>query len=132
MVLSGSGNDRITPLERNGGENLHERVEIPRMGASTVGGRYRIERPLGHGGMASVYLGRDTELERPVAIKLLAENLAGDDEFRRRLVREARLAARLSDPNVVSVYDAGEDDGRPSIVREHADGATPAHPPPHP
>ena len=103
---------------------MHERVEIPRMGASTVGGRYRIERPLGHGGMASVYLGRDTELERPVAIKLLAENLAGDDEFRRRFVREARLAARLSDPNVVSVYDAGEDDGRPYIVMEHVDGET--------
>jgi serine/threonine-protein kinase len=94
------------------------------MGAATVGGRYRIERPLGHGGMASVYLGRDTELERPVAIKLLAENLAGDDEFRRRFVREARLAARLSDPNVVSVYDAGEDDGRPYIVMEHVDGET--------
>ncbi|MGZ6727573.1 MAG: protein kinase domain-containing protein [Gaiellaceae bacterium] len=94
------------------------------MGALTVGGRYRIERPLGHGGMASVYLGRDTELERPVAIKLLAENLAGDDEFRRRFVREARLAARLSDPNIVSVYDAGENDGRPYIVMEHVDGET--------
>jgi serine/threonine protein kinase len=94
------------------------------MGAATVGGRYRIERPLGHGGMATVYLGRDTELERPVAIKLLAENLAGDDEFRRRFVREAKLAARLSDPNVVSVYDAGEDDGRPYIVMEHVDGET--------
>jgi eukaryotic-like serine/threonine-protein kinase len=101
---------------------LRKRVEIPRMGAATVGGRYRIERPLGHGGMATVYLGRDTELERPVAIKLLAENLAGDDEFRRRFVREARLAARLSDPNIVSVYDAGEDDGRPYIVMEHVDG----------
>jgi serine/threonine-protein kinase len=94
------------------------------MGAGTVGGRYRLERPLGHGGMATVYLGRDTELERPVAIKLLAENLAGDDEFRRRFVREARLAARLSDPNIVSVYDAGEDDGRPYIVMEHVDGET--------
>ena len=73
---------------------MRKRVQIPRMGAATVGGRYRIERPLGHGGMATVYLGRDTELERPVAIKLLAENLAGDDEFRRRFVREAKLAAR--------------------------------------
>jgi eukaryotic-like serine/threonine-protein kinase len=103
---------------------LRKRVEIPRMGAVTVGGRYRIERPLGHGGMATVYLGHDTELERPVAIKLLAENLAGDEEFRRRFVREAKLAARLSDPNVVSIYDAGEDDGRPYIVMEHVDGET--------
>src|SRR5881394_1637707 len=82
------------------------------MGAATIGG------------MATVYLGRDTELERPVAIKLLAENLAGDDEFRRRFVREAKLAGRLSDPNIVSVYDAGEDGGRPYIVMEHVDGET--------
>jgi eukaryotic-like serine/threonine-protein kinase len=103
---------------------LRKRVEIPRMGAATIGGRYRIERPLGHGGMATVYLGRDTELERPVAIKVLAENLAGEDEFRRRFVREAKLAARLSDPNVVGIYDAGEDDGRLYIVMEHVDGET--------
>src|SRR5205807_10100169 len=116
--------DRITPLERRGGRNLRKRVEIPRMGAATIGGRYRIERALGHGGMASVYLGRDTELERPVAIKLLAENLAGDDEFRRRFVREARLAARLSDPNAASVYAAGEDDAPPYSVMEHAAAET--------
>ncbi|TML24742.1 MAG: serine/threonine protein kinase, partial [Actinobacteria bacterium] len=60
--------------------------------------------------MAVVYLARDRELERPVALKLLAENLAGDGDFRKRFVREARLAARLSHPNVVQVYDAGEDD----------------------
>ena len=82
-------------------------------------------RPLGHGGMATVYLGRDSELDRPVAVKLLAENLAGDAAFRRRFLREARLAARLSHPNVVSVYDAGEEaDGRPYIVMEHVDGET--------
>jgi serine/threonine protein kinase len=86
--------------------------------------RYRLERPLGHGGMASVYLGRDTELDRPVAVKLLAENAAGDDGLRERFVREARIAARLSHPNVVSVYDAGEDDGRPYIVMECVQGET--------
>lgn len=88
-------------------------------------GRYRLERPLGHGGMATVYLGRDSELDRPVAVKVLAENLAGDAAFRERFLREARLAARLSHPNVVSVYDAGEDaDGRPYIVMECVDGNT--------
>jgi eukaryotic-like serine/threonine-protein kinase len=87
--------------------------------------RYRLEGPLGHGGMASVHLARDTELDRPVAIKLLAENLAGDPAFRERFLREARLAARLSHPNVVSVYDAGETaDGRPYIVMEHVRGVT--------
>jgi eukaryotic-like serine/threonine-protein kinase len=91
---------------------------------SVAGGRYRLERPLGHGGMASVYLGLDTELDRPVAVKLLAENAAADDGLRKRFVREARLAARLSHPNVVSVYDAGEDDGRPYLVMEHIEGET--------
>jgi eukaryotic-like serine/threonine-protein kinase len=95
------------------------------MGAESVaGGRYRLERPLGHGGMASVYAARDTELDRAVAVKLLAENLAGDDELRKRFLREARLAARLSHPNVVSVYDAGEEEGRPYIVMELVEGET--------
>ena len=89
------------------------------------GGRYRLERPLGHGGMATVYLAHDEELHRPVAIKLLAEHLAGDAAFRTRFLREARLAARLSHPNVVSVYDAGEaEDGRPFIVMEYVPGTT--------
>jgi serine/threonine-protein kinase len=83
--------------------------------------RYRLEQPLGRGGMATVYLGRDTELDRPVAVKLLE---ATDEGLRRRFLREARLAARLSHPNVVSVFDAGEEDGRPYIVMEHVDGET--------
>ena len=96
------------------------------MGDSSVGGgRYRLERPLGQGGMATVYLAHDVELDRLVAVKLLAESLAGDQAFRRRFLREARLAARLSHPNVVGVYDAGEaEDGRPYIVMEYVDGST--------
>jgi serine/threonine protein kinase len=75
--------------------------------------------------MATVYLGYDSDLDRPVAIKVLAENLAGDEAFRRRFLREARLSARLSHPNVVRVYDAGEQaDGRPYIVMELVDGET--------
>jgi len=96
------------------------------VGAASVGdGRYRLERPLGHGGMGTVYVAHDVELDRPVAVKLLAESLAGDETFRRRFLREARLAARLSHPNVVAVYDAGEaQDGRPYIVMELVDGST--------
>ena len=89
-----------------------------------VGRRYRIERPLGTGGMASVVLARDEELGRPVAIKLLADNLAGDPDFRARFVREARVAARLSHPNVVAVFDTGEEEGRPFIVMEYVEGET--------
>ena len=89
------------------------------------GGRYRLEQPLGHGGMATVYLARDEQLDRAVAVKLLAENLADDATFRKRFLREARLAARLSHPNVVNIYDAGEtEDGRPYIVMEHVEGPT--------
>src|SRR5689334_17683203 len=75
--------------------------------------------------MATVYLAQDEELHRPVAVKVLAENLAGDAALRERFLREARLAARLSHPNVVSVYDAGEtEDGLPYIVMEYVPGTT--------
>src|SRR3954452_60390 len=125
VVLSGVGSDRIHPQDCGAGKNLQARVEIPRMGAPSLVGRYRLERPLGHGGMATVYLAQDEELHRPVAVKLLAENLAGNADFRVRFLREARLAARLSHPNVVSVYDAGEaEDGRPYIVMEYVPGRT--------
>jgi eukaryotic-like serine/threonine-protein kinase len=87
-----------------------------------VEGRYRVDRVLGRGGMAVVYLAHDEELRRPVAVKVLAGELAGDDTFRRRFLREARLAGRLSHPNVVQVYDAGETDGRPYIVMEYVPG----------
>ena len=90
----------------------------------TIRDRYRLERRLGGGGMASVHLAHDAELDRPVAVKLLADHLAGDAELRARFVREARIAARLAHPNVVAVYDAGEEDGTPYIVMEHVDGET--------
>jgi eukaryotic-like serine/threonine-protein kinase len=89
-----------------------------------VAGRYELVRPLGHGAMATVDLARDVELDRPVALKRLAENLARDEELRRRFVREARLAARLAHPNVVRVFDVGEDDGRPFIAMEYVQGET--------
>jgi eukaryotic-like serine/threonine-protein kinase len=90
-----------------------------------MSGRYQLEEPLGHGGMASVYRARDTALGREVALKVLAENLTGDEELLKRFLREARLAARLSHPNVVSVYDVGEEeDGRPYIVMELVEGET--------
>lgn len=94
------------------------------MSGTLAVGRYRIERELGRGGMAVVYLAQDAELDRAVAIKLLAEHLSGDDDFVRRFVREARLASRLSHPNVVRVYDAGDEDGRPFIVMEYVAGAS--------
>ncbi len=92
--------------------------------ATRVAGRYELVRPLGHGAMATVDLAHDVELDRPVALKRLAENLARDEELRRRFLREARLAARLAHPNVVRVFDVGEDDGRPFIAMEYVEGET--------
>jgi serine/threonine-protein kinase len=89
-----------------------------------VADRYRVERTLGRGGMARVDLARDVELDRLVAVKVLADNLADDPELRERFVREGRLAARLAHPNVVGVLDAGEVDGLPFIVMEYVDGET--------
>jgi serine/threonine-protein kinase len=86
--------------------------------------RYELQHRLGHGGMATVYCARDLKLDRQVAIKLLADNFAGDDEVRKRFSREARLAAKLDHPNVVQVFDVGEEEDRPYIVMEHVDGGT--------
>lgn len=88
----------------------------------TVAGRYRLERRLGAGGMSTVYLAVDDVLERQVAIKLLAEHLSEDKAFLTRFRNEARSAARLTHPNVVQVYDTGEEEGRHFIVMEYVRG----------
>jgi eukaryotic-like serine/threonine-protein kinase len=93
-------------------------------GALLAAGRYRVERALGQGGMAIVYLAHDEELHRLVAVKVLAEHLAGDANFRARFLQESKLASRLSHPNVVRVYDAGETEGIPYIVMEYVPGGT--------
>ena len=87
-------------------------------------GRYRVERVLGDGAMAKVLLAHDAELGREVAVKLLDEGLAADPSFRARFAREARIAAGLSHPNIVTVFDVGEADGRPFIVMELVPGRT--------
>ena len=89
-----------------------------------VSGRYELDRPLGHGATAVVDLARDLALDRRVALKRLAETAARDEELRARFLREARLSARLSHPNVVRVYDVGEDGGVPFIAMEFVDGET--------
>jgi serine/threonine protein kinase len=78
----------------------------PRVGTDFAG--YRIERVLGRGGMAVVYLAEDLRLKRRVALKVLAPQLAEDARFRERFARESQLAASLEDPNVIPIYEAGE------------------------
>jgi eukaryotic-like serine/threonine-protein kinase len=85
-------------------------------------GRYRIERKLGAGGMADVYLAEDQELGRRVAIKILNDRHAADDSFIERFRREAKNAAGLSHPNIVSIYDRGEAEGTYYIAMEYLDG----------
>ena len=94
------------------------------MGQPLGNGRYELGGRLGYGGMATVYSARDRKLDRQVAIKILADNYAGDEEIRTRFTREARLAAKLDHPNVVKVFDVGEDGERPFIVMERVEGGT--------
>src|ERR671931_335372 len=87
-------------------------------------GRYKVVRKLGAGGMADVYLAEDQELGRPVAIKILNDRHAQDDQFVERFRREAKNAAGLSHPNIVSIYDRGEAEGSYYIAMEYLDGRT--------
>jgi serine/threonine-protein kinase len=87
-------------------------------------GRYRVQSHIADGGMASVYLALDTRLERDVALKVLRRDLAQDEAFVGRFRREARSAARLSHPNVVAVFDQGEDDGNMFLAMEYVPGQT--------
>ncbi|MEA2457339.1 MAG: eukaryotic-like serine/threonine-protein kinase [Thermoleophilaceae bacterium] len=89
-----------------------------------IGGRYALERRLGAGGMSTVFLARDAVLERLVAVKLLAEHLSDDEDFVARFRREALAAARLQHPNIVQVFDSGEDapSSRHFIVMEYVNG----------
>ena len=86
--------------------------------------RYKIIKTIGEGGMANVYLAYDTILQREVAVKILRGDLAEDEKFVRRFQREANSASSLKHPNIVEVYDVGEDDGKYFIVMEYINGKT--------
>ena len=90
-----------------------------------LGGRYRLDAQIGRGGMSTVYRAFDTVLERPVAIKLMHREIAADSDQLERFRREARSVARLNHPHIVTVIDAGEDDGPARyIVLEYVEGET--------
>lgn len=89
-----------------------------------INDRYEIVRTIGEGGMANVYLAHDTILDRDVAVKVLRGDLANDEKFVRRFQREAISASSLSHPNIVEMYDVGEDDGKYFIVMEYVNGKT--------
>ena len=89
-----------------------------------INDRYEIIKSIGEGGMANVYLAQDTILNRKVAIKVLRGDLATDEKFIRRFQREALAASSLSHPNIVEMYDVGEDNGNYYIVMEYVEGRT--------
>src|ERR1041384_5557587 len=97
--------------------------ESNRLVAGTQIGSYRLESQLGQGGRGTVYRAQDTKLNRPVAIKFLSDDLA-DASARRRFQREAQMASSLNHPHILTVYDAGEIDGKQYLVTEYIDGGT--------
>ena len=92
------------------------------MKGQKISDRYQIIKSIGEGGMANVYLAYDTILDRNVAVKVLRGDLATDPKFVRRFQREALSASSLSNPNIVEVYDVGEDNGEYYIVMEYIEG----------
>jgi serine/threonine protein kinase len=95
---------------------------IPRIGAEFAG--YRLEELIGHGGMSIVYRAEHLRLERTVALKLLMPELSEDESFRERFTRESRLAAALDHPNVIPIYEAGDQDGVFYIAMRYVGGST--------
>lgn len=93
-------------------------------GPELIAGRYELGALVGTGGMGEVYAGRDTKLDRAVALKFLRKDMASQQDLRSRFEAEARAAGRLSHPNVVGVFDTGEHDGAPYIVMELLNGRT--------
>ena len=108
--------------EAMGGAQIAQHL---RRGESIVlGGRYELTERIASGGMASVWRAHDDVLARTVAVKLLHDHLAADEDFRERFRREAIAAAKLTHPHVVSLYDTGSDGDRVYLVMEFVDGAT--------
>ena len=93
-------------------------------GQQVFSNRYEVVRGIGRGGMAEVYLAHDRHLDRPVAVKVLTSALSRDPTFVERFRREAQAAANLNHPNIVAVYDWGQEDGTYFIVMEYVDGHT--------
>jgi ABC-type branched-subunit amino acid transport system substrate-binding protein/streptogramin lyase/predicted Ser/Thr protein kinase len=92
-------------------------------GPGTTFSNYRVDSLLGRGGMGVVYLARDRSLDRPVALKLIAPELADDEEFRARFLREPKLAASLDHPNVIPIYEAGEHEGQLYLAMRYVEGS---------
>jgi len=99
------------------------KAEALNMVETLLGARYRLERELGRGGMGTVYLARDVQLDRLVALKFLGALVDESEDFRQRFIREAKAAARVNHPNIVHVYDMSASLGRAYIAMEYVEGS---------
>ncbi|MBP6043267.1 MAG: serine/threonine-protein kinase, partial [Rhodoluna sp.] len=90
----------------------------------TINGRYRVEKLIARGGMATVYIAEDNRLDRKIALKVIHPHLANDKNFREKFVREAKIAAKLSHPNLVNVFDQAEDGDTVFLAMEYVSGIT--------
>lgn len=106
----------VTPPSGN------QKSPVMSMVEQTLQNRYELESELGRGGMGVVYKARDTQLDRPVALKFLGTLVDGSEEFRQRFKREAQAAAQVSHPNILSVYDIGVEQGSSYIAMEYIEG----------
>ncbi len=99
-----------------------EATQVMQTVEHALDGRYRLQKELGRGGMGVVYLAKDAQLERSVALKFLGSLVDSSEEFRERFIREARAAAKISHPNIISIYDISASSGKAYIAMEYVDG----------
>ncbi|MBI5096018.1 MAG: protein kinase [Candidatus Hydrogenedentes bacterium] len=119
---SGAQQAAGTILSPVGGIGAAAQAQVANTVESALGGRYHIERELGRGGMGVVYLAKDVQLDRPVALKFLGSLIDNSDEFRQRFIREAKAAAKITHPNIISIYDISASVGKAYIAMEFVDG----------
>ncbi len=125
ISMQASGSIPAAPMELAAGR-AHapgdDATKVMETVESSLGGRYRLERELGRGGMGVVFLARDTQLDRPVALKFLGSLIDNAPEFRERFIREARTAARITHPNIIGIYDISASVGKSYIAMEYVEG----------
>ena len=114
--LSGAG--QVAGLAQTGAGDAQMMGQVENL----LGGRYRLDRELGRGGMGTVYLARDVQLDRPVALKFLGSLVDGSEEYRQRFIREAKAAARVNHPNIIAIYDISAGMGKAYIAMEYVEG----------